>query len=259
MGYPESSNLTEFVIVGKDQIESLTRILALFKEHRVGLVGLESQSLPEVDHFVITAYTDIKSADLTLPALLDQLRDVLAIESARGAELGGSRYDKFLFPVIALDASRLVITSAENLAEVESYFAKLPRKTGTQALFEAGRQSGLAIVRSLRTLHPRDPQKTMLDMAEDELRTSGWGLFSFDVSELEQGTVGVSVRDPIMMNILGAKESWMTYGLCSGLVEGIYGMAGYVSGGHAYSEKTKQMKFKLVELTSDQRDDGSGR
>jgi hypothetical protein len=259
MGYPESSNVTEFVIVGKDQIEAITKILALFKEHKVGLVGLASQSLPQVDHFVITAYTDIKSSDLTLPALLDQLRDLLAIESAKGAELGGSRYDKLLFPVLALDASRLVITSAENLAQVENYFSKLPRETGTQALFEVGRQSGLAIVRSLRRLHPREPQKGMLAMAEDELRTSGWGLFSFDVSEMEHGIVGVSVREPIMMNVLGAKESWITYGLCSGLVEGIYGMAGYVSGGHAYSEKTKQMKFKLVELTSDQRDEGSGR
>ena len=259
LGHSSVSSVTEFVVVGKDQIEALTRMLGLFRDHRVRLVGLESQSLPGNAHFIITAYADMNSADCSLEAMLGVLRAVLAIESANGADLRGSRYDRFLFPVVALDASRLVIMSAESLAQVENYFATLPQETGTHALFETGRQTGLAVVRSIRRLHGKSTQKQMLAMAEDELRTSGWGIFTFDVSEMERGTVSVAVREPITMNILGAGESWMTYGLSSGLVEGIYGMAGYATGRHSFSEKTKQLRFKLVELTADQRIEGSGR
>jgi hypothetical protein len=251
--------VTEFVVVGRDQIEAITRMLALLKDHKVELLGLESQGLPESLHFVITAYTDMRAADCSLDELLVLLRDLLVVDSAEGASLSSSRYDKFLFPIVALDSSRLVITSAENLAQVEGHFSKLPRDGGTLVLFEMGRQSGLAIARSLRRSHTHVSQKQMLEMSADELRTSGWGLFKFDVAEMESGSVGVEVRDPIMMNIPGATESWWTYGLCSGLVEGIYGMAGYVSGPHTYSEKTKQIKFKLVELSRAQKEVASGR
>jgi hypothetical protein len=259
MGHPSHADVTELVVVGRDQIEALLRMLTLFRDHKVGLLGLESQGLPETSHFIITAYADTKAADCSLETLLGLLRELFAVESAEGAALSGSRYDRFLFPVVALDSSRLVITSAENLAQVERYFSKLPREAGTQVLFEMGRQSGLAITRSLRRSHTHVPQKEMLAMAEDELRTSGWGLFDFDVAEMERGTVGVTVRDPIVMNVSGATESWMTFGLCSGLIEGIYGMAGYVSGKHAYSEKTRQIKFKLIELSSLQKTEESGR
>ena len=45
----------------------------------------------------------------------------------------------------------------------------------------------------------------MLLTAEDELRTSGWGLASFDLSQMERGTVGVVVRDPIFASSEGVK------------------------------------------------------
>jgi len=251
--------VTEIVIVGRDQVEALTRLLEAFRAHKVELLGLESQSLPGTKLFVITAYTDMASADLPLEKLLALLRRILAVQSARGVELDPSNYDRFLFPVVAVDGSRLVISTAESLAQVEKYFSKLPEDTGTLLLFATGRQSGLALVRALRRSHPGEFQSQMLGHAVDELRTSGWGLFSIDISLMEAGMVKVSVKSPVITDVAGATESWMTYGLCAGVIEGIYGMVGIVSDHRSYSDASNQLKFKLVELTPDQRIKGIGR
>jgi len=171
--------------------------------------------------------------------------------------MGISRYNRFLFPVVALDGSRLVIQSTDNLVQVEASFAKLPVDTGNLVLFAMGRQSGLALTRSLRRSGQGTSQQAMLLTAEDELRTSGWGLASFDLSQMERGTVGVAVKDPIFANSEGVKESWTTYGLCAGLIEGIFGMVGHVDE-QSYSAKARQLKFKLVELTPSQNARGMG-
>src|SRR5271154_6011983 len=210
LGTGQSSNVpvTELVIVGKDQLEALRKLLDAFKEHGVELLGLESQGMPQTKLFVITAFTNMESADCPLEELLGLLRKLLVIKSARGAQLGGSIYERFLFPVVALDGSRLVVLTTENLAEIERYFSKLSQEDGNLVIFATGRQSGLALIRSLRRAHPGEFQHEMLGMAVDELRTSGWGIFDFDVAMLESGEIKVAVKDPIMMGVAGATESW---------------------------------------------------
>jgi hypothetical protein len=241
-------HVTELVIVGRDQTEALAAMLALFRDHKVELFGLDSQSLPETKHFVITAFVGLKSADCSLEALLSLLRNLLAVESAKGTDMVDPRYEGFLFPVMALDGTRLVITSTENLTQVERAFSKLAEEKGNLVLFATGRQSGLALTRAFRRSDPGATQQAMLATAEDEVRTSGWGLVSFDVSRLEKGYVSVVVTDPIIISDPDATESWMTYGLCAGLIEGIFGMAGHV-GERSYSVKARELKFKLTELS----------
>jgi len=258
-GLSADRDVTELVIVGLDQIEALSRMLDLFRDHKVELFGLESQSLPDTKHFVITAYAGLRSSDCSLETLLGLIRDLLSVQSAKGSELKGSRYEKFLFPIVALDGSRLVITKTETLTEVESHFSKLSEEKGCLVLFATGRQSGLALIRELRRFHQSQTQRDMLVSAEDELRTGGWGLATFDVSQMEEGTVGVVVKDPIMVNSPRARESWLTYGLCAGLIEGIYGMVGHVGKERSFSAGAKELKFKLVELTADQKIQGMGR
>ncbi|MDA4135912.1 MAG: peroxiredoxin family protein, partial [Thaumarchaeota archaeon] len=60
LGTGQSSKVpvTELVIVGKDQLEALRKLLDAFKEHGVELLGLESQSMPQTKLFVITAFTN---------------------------------------------------------------------------------------------------------------------------------------------------------------------------------------------------------
>jgi hypothetical protein len=245
------------VVVGKDHVEALAMMLVLFRDHKVELFGLESQSLPESKLFIISAYVGLESAGCSVEELLGLLRNLLAVESAEGMEMGISRNNRFLFPVVALDGTRLVITSTENLTDVETAFSKLPEDTGNLVLFATGRQSGLALTRSMRRSNPGTSQQAMLIAAEDELRTSGWGLASFDLSAMERGTVAVVIRDPIISNISGAVDSWTTYGLCAGVVEGIFGMVGHV-GERSYSAKAKQLRFKLVELSAGQSLHGIG-
>ncbi len=257
MKQPDSRKVTELVVVGKDHLEALAMMLALFRDHKVDLFGLESQGMPETKLFIISAYIGLDSSDCSVDSLLDLLRNLLAVQSAEGREMGLSRYNKFLFPVVALDGTRLVITSTANLTEVETAFSKLPEDTGNLVLFATGRQSGLALTRSLRRSNPGTSQQAMLVTAEDELRTGGWGLASFDLSTMEKGTVSVVIRDPIFANVPGAAESWTTYGLCAGIVEGIFGMIGHV-GDRSYSAKAKQLRFKLVELSAGQSLHGIG-
>jgi|GEM_PF-5953321 hypothetical protein len=247
----------ELVVVGKDHVEALAMMLVMFRDHKVDLLGLASQSMPETKLFVISAYVCLESSDCSVETLLGLLRNLLAVQSADGTEMGISRYNRFLFPVVALDGTRLVITSTENLTDVETAFSKLPEDTGNLVLFATGRQSGLALTRALRRSNPGTSQQAMLMAAEDELRTSGWGLASFDLSAMERGTVAVVVRDPIIANTAGAVDSWTTYGLCAGVVEGIFGMVGHV-GERSYSTKARQLRFKVVELSAGQSLHGIG-
>jgi len=258
-GHASKTPVTELVIVGKDQLEALTRLLDAFRQHKVALLGLESQGMPETKLFVITAFTDLQSADCSLEYLLAKLREFPVVDSAKGAELGGSAYERFLFPVVALDGSRLVVSTAENIAEVGKYFSTLKQEDGNLVIFATGRQSGLALVRSLRRSHPGEFQNEMLGMVVDELRTSGWGVFAFDVSKMEAGSIMVTVTDPITMDVEGSKESWLTYGLSAGVIEGIYGMVGNIGANRTRSADTKTLKFKLVELMAGQTVDGMGR
>jgi hypothetical protein len=189
--------VTEFVIVGKDQLQALTALLGVLREHNVGLLGLESQSMPATKHFVITTFADMRNSDCGLEEMLETLRRVLAVDSVKGADLEGSAYDRYLFPVVALDGSRLITSPVQNIVEVEGYFSTLSYDAGNLLMFATGRQSGLALVRSLRRSHAGEFQNEMLGMAVDELRTSGWGIFAFDVGALESGTVTVLVRETL--------------------------------------------------------------
>jgi hypothetical protein len=258
-GHASKTPVTELVIVGRGQLEALTELLDAFRKYKVELLGLESQSLPDTKLFVITAFTDMRSASCSLEYMLGMLRSLLGVDSAKGGELGGSAYERFLFPVVALDGSRLVVFTAENIAEVGRYFSTLKREDGNLVIFATGRQSGLALVRSLRRSHPGEFQNEMLGMVVDELRTSGWGVFSFDVSSLEAGSIRVAVTDPITMSVDGSKDSWLTYGMCAGVIEGIYGMVGNISANRTRSADKRTMKFKLVELLAGQTVDGLGR
>jgi hypothetical protein len=254
---PHARRVTELVVVGKDHVEALEMMLGLFREHKIELYGLESPSMPETKLFIISANVGLESSDCSVEALVALLRNLLSVQSADGTEMGISRYNRFLFPVVALDGTRVVITSAENLTDVEAAFSKLPEDSGNLVLFATGRQSGLALTRSLRRSLPGTSQQAMLIAAEDELRTSGWGLASFDVSAMERGAVAVAIRDPIIPKNLGVTESWTTYGLCAGIVEGIFGMVGHI-GERSFSTKTGLLRFKLVELTAGQSLHGIG-
>ena len=261
LGTRRSSNVpvTELVIIGKNQLDALRGLLDAFKKHKVELLGLESQIMPETKLFIITTFINMSHSDYRLEDLLAILRGLLSVDSAKGSSLAGSEHESFLFPIVALDGSRLVTSTTQTLSEVQKYFSTLPFEVGNLVMFATGRQSGLALVRSLRRSHRGELQEEMLRIATDELRTSGWGLFSFDASEMEAGVIKVFVNDPIIKGMTGETESWITYGISAGVVEGIYGLVGNINAARSYDSKKSQLKFRIIELKVGQSVDGLAR
>jgi len=184
--------------------------------------------------------------DCSAAELADELKRIQVVRTVDFENVSGTLFDRYLFPVMIMDDMRAVVVSAGTLLGIENHYSKFLGQRGKQLLFDGGKQAGLSSLRNMRKLTQKTSARDLLANIEEQLRTMGWGIFKFDTSAIEKGSIEVTVRQPVFSEVDDAQESWYTFGLAAGLMEGLFGTSMVVATS-AYKPDAKELTFKLQE------------
>jgi hypothetical protein len=246
---PRGQQTYEFLITGDEEMGALAKVALLFASHKINLNMVGTYQSDGSDGFVFNMYADFAKADCSPSQLVEELKDIQAVRTVETEDVSESLFDRFLFPVMMAKDMRAVVVIASALVSVETHFSKFLGQQGRHLMFESGKQAGLSILKNTRALAQKSSTEELLANLRERLRTTGWGIFSFDTSAVEKGTIEVIVLQPIFSEVDGVQESWYTFGLASGLMEGVFGSP-LVLASSGYKRDAKELAFRLQEQTN---------
>ena len=162
--------------------------------------------------------------------------------------------DQFLFPVMITEKVRGLIMSLEPLIGVERRLLETFGSAGATLMFEEGKQYAVESLHQLREVLPGAEPEEFLALVVSWLRTTGWGIFEFDIAKLEKGgTVVVKVREPPNAVVSGLPRSNFLNGATAGVFEAVFGRPVRLTNS-VYDEpgKTLHLSFEITRPGSGQ-------
>ena len=210
----------ELLVTGKDRVGGLARLTALLAQHEINLAPSGGYYLLTDDTYVWTTFVNFSRSRSPLERVVKDLRRLDFVSEVDAVEVDGAAIDKFLFPVHVSDHHRGIILSMSPLLKLEERLTEMLGSAGAVLMYEEGKAYAKASLNQLReTMHDAAPAKLFEDVA-DWLRTTGWGIFTFDSTNYEtEGTIDVLVREPPNALANGKHESHFTDGVVAGIIE----------------------------------------
>jgi hypothetical protein len=243
-----SGRAYEFIAVGTDEAGALTKLLAIMNTHDAKLYTSGGYSMQDSDSFVWTAYADFGNSRSMAEDALRDIKKLSFVTHAEAAKIGEVIFEQFLFPVYGPTNKRAVVLRAEPLVHVEQRLMKDFGTGGGGIMFEEGRGYALEIFGSLVPLFSNATADALLRNAVAGLRSSGWGIFEFDVFHLvKEGIARVTVQEPLFAAIADCHESFFTNGIASGVLEGIFKIKTGVQTS-SYDKKSRTLKIVLKKV-----------
>jgi hypothetical protein len=244
-----SGRVYEFLAVGKDEAEALSKLLTVMSTHKAKLYTSGGYSMQEPGNFVWTAFADFAYSDSSAEDALREVRRLSFVTDAEASKIGEVVFEQFLFPVFGPNHGRAVILRAEPFMHVEQRLIQDFGSGGAGIMFEEGKNYALEIFGHVLPLLPKASADLMIRNAVAGLRATGWGIFEFDVFRLErEGVAKVSVREPLFSATPNCRESFFTNGIASGVLEGILKIRTGIQSS-SYEEKSKTLHLVLKRIT----------
>lgn len=243
-----SGKVYEFMAIGRDEPGTLSKLNGVLNAHRVKVVSAGGYSVPEPGSFVWSGFADYSVSQFKVEQTLEEIRKLDFVFQCQAIQITDVLFDKFLFPVTILGKSRVIIVRAEPFIGVEQRLIKAFGSAGATIMFDEGRQYCLEVFPQYLKMLPGATPEVILKNAVAGLRTTGWGIFEFDVSRLlVHGQATVAIREPPFSGIAGVKESYFTNGLACGAIETIFNAKVRVETSR-YDEKTRTLYLTLKSI-----------
>ena len=223
MGKP-SDHWYELLVTGRDEIGGLAKLSKILFGNRINVGPAGGYQLLTTDTFVWTTFIEPTSSKSLSEALakirsLDFVTKAEAIEVKGGAE-GNYLLDMFLFPLIIYGERRGIIMDGQALKEEENRLTNLLGSAGEVLMFEQGKAYATGSIKGLPETITGSSPAEFLNYVTDWLRELGWGMVTYDTTRFyEDGTVGVTLRDPPYSAGGGERESSFVRGVLVGIVE----------------------------------------
>jgi predicted amino acid-binding ACT domain protein len=215
--------LFELLVLGMDRLGALSKLTTLLAQHKVNIIPSGGYSIWKPGTFIWTTFADFSRTKSPVEYVLRDLKRIDFVTEAKAKKLNGTHIDQFLFPVYLLNSFRGVIFSIEPLLGVERRLIEQIGPPGEVILFEEGRNYAIETLGQLVEAFPNTRQEALLENVVAWLRTTGWGLFEFAASRLEEaGELGVVVTEPPIAVIHGLRKSNFLNGVAAGVIEAVY-------------------------------------
>jgi hypothetical protein len=219
-----SGRVYELLVTGRVVPGAAAKLAAVMAQHDAHLYPSGGYYSYEPGNFVWTTFADLSDSKSAVERVKTDLEAFDFVEIVESNRVGDLLFDQYLFPVLAGNDSRVIVFRLEPLLSVERRLQDTFGSGGASIMFEEGRSYALATLREYFAMLPGASPEVLLKNVAAGLRTTGWGLFSFEVARLLiDGTAEVTVVEPPIAVNPGQKESPFTNGIVAGIVEGIAG------------------------------------
>jgi hypothetical protein len=115
---------------------------------------------------------------------------------------------------------------------------------GEEHLIATGRPVGKGVSSTLRSYMPWADGPALVSAATEAMRALGWGLCTFDLSEVKEGRVSVTVRNPLSAGLGVQSVSWLLIGVVSGILDDVIPFPNRLHGSPTVS-KESDLSFEL--------------
>jgi len=244
-----SGKAYEILVTGRTAPGVAARLSAVMAANNVNLYPSGGYYSHEPGKFVWTTFADLsasKSAIDGVTADLEMLDFVDKVESTRMRDVV---FDQYLFPVLAGNDSRVIVFRLQPLLAVERKLIDTFGSGGASIMFEEGKSYALATLREYDVMLPQASPELLLKNVVAGLRTTGWGLFTFDVSRLlVDGTAEVTIREPPIAVNPDFHDSPFTNGMVAGIIERLWSQSmSLKSSRYDASRKILTLTLKSIE------------
>ncbi len=219
-----SGRVYELLVTGRVVPGVAAKLAAVMANHDAHLYPSGGYYSYEPGSFVWTTFADLSDSKSAIERVKADLEDFDFVETVESSRVTDLVFDQYLFPVLAGNDSRVIVFRLEPLLSVERRLEDTFGSGGASIMFEEGRSYALATLREYFAMLPGASPEVLLKNVVAGLRTTGWGLFSFDVGKLLiDGMAEVTVVEPPIAVSPEPKESSFTNGIVAGIIEGIAG------------------------------------
>jgi hypothetical protein len=235
----------ELLVTGRDQIGGLAKLTALLAQYSVNLAPSGGYYLITPDTFVWTTFADFTHSMSPLERVLGDIRRLDFVSRTSAVEVKGAALDQFLFPVVINNNHRGIIMSLSPLLKAEQRLTEMLGSAGAVLMFEEGKAYARDSMEQLRETIPESEPMEFLDTVASWLRTTGWGIITFDTTRFDdEGTVGVLIREPPNSLTEGKPESHFMNGVVVGIIESVYNRSVNATSSR-YDEPSQSLRLVL--------------
>jgi hypothetical protein len=210
----------EFLVVWKRELRSLGAIVEVFARHDAEILMAHCQLDPGTGTLSGTYYCDLAQADRSAEELRKEIRAMSFVQRVEFASTEKSPFDKFHFPIVVFSGSRALILGMDRLLNMEKRLGEDLGSAGSAIMFREGESYAAEVMKGYKlvTDAPDFSLESLLEVAKDGLRATGWGIFDFKTTK--EG-YEVTVQDAPQLE--GSTEpSRFVCGIIAGIVESVF-------------------------------------
>ncbi len=222
-GVIPDGGLFEVLVVGADELGALWKLTTTLAKHSVNIDPSGGYHLLKPGTFIWTTFADFSKAKSSPDEVMGDLKQLSFVKQADVVKLGETAFDQFLFPVVQMGKFRGAIFGVEPLLGVERRLIEQFGPPGGVILFEEGRQYLVESVGQLEEFIAEERPEALLANVIAWLRTTGWGIFEFDATRLQEtGEITVRIDEPPMAVTPGLSRSNFLNGVAAGVIDTVY-------------------------------------
>jgi predicted amino acid-binding ACT domain protein len=245
-----SGKVYEILVIGRTAPGVAAKLSAVMADNKVNLYPSGGYYAHEPGKFVWTTFADLSASKAAIESVTADLETFDFVEKVESKKISDVVFDQYLFPVLAGNDSRVIVFRLQPLLAVERKLMDTFGSGGASIMFEEGKSYALATLREYDAMLPRASPELLLKNVVAGLRTTGWGLFTFDVSRLLiDGTAEVTIREPPIAVDPDFHDSPFTNGMVAGIIERICGERMSVKSSR-YDGSKKMLTLTLISIES---------
>ncbi|MHB8567681.1 MAG: hypothetical protein ACYC7D_01140 [Nitrososphaerales archaeon] len=229
----------EIVVIGKDEIGALAKIVSILSDHKVNLSINNGYLDEDTKKYIQVLFCDFTNADCNVEEIESELRSLKFVVEARSTSMKGSYHDQYLFPIVNMQSKRVLFMMMDSMIKIERSMIERMGSAGAVIMFQEGKDYAIENIEQMNKILPQLDQDSRLKFAEDSLRTNGWGIFKF--SKIPSG-FQVLIKNPPILVDSGVSESRFLIGVTAGILEKVCG------GEFAHESSTYEKKKDILTI-----------
>ena len=242
---PSGQSVTEFLIVGRDDLESVSKVMSIFADRRINVLASYFESRDEAHNFILTFFAEVDDVESQIEILEKEISSLSFVKQVQSVKMKDRVYDQYLFPITATGSTRVIIMRADPLLNIEKQLFDRMGSAATSIMYEEGRAYARQTTAQMLTISPNMDRDELLENSLDGLRAFGWGIFRYRKS----GEVfEITATDLPFSDPRDAVRSRFVHGIVAGMIETMYGIRLRVaSSNYDEADRKLSLRFEKVE------------